>query len=160
MLQSWSVDAGSLQNLETVFGDEMPEGGTELVLPVARMGAARLIPTSGGTLTLAADLDMAFDGQQANAINAGDVSFHPRLGAEYSYGGVVALRAGLARIRHVEGEGLDLTPTVGAGVSFRGISVDYGFGDFAGMVSELGYSHRISLAYRFGGESYRRPGSE
>ncbi|MBO6576360.1 MAG: PorV/PorQ family protein [Rhodothermales bacterium] len=160
MLQSWSVNSDNLQQLETVFGDEMPEGGSELVLPVARFGVAHTAPAASGTLTFAADLDLAFDGQDANAIDVAGVSLHPRLGAEYAYEGVAFLRAGLARIRQVQGEGLDMSPTVGAGFAFRGIAVDYGFGDFAGLTSALGFSHRVSLSYRFSKEAYRRPSAD
>ncbi|MEM9666221.1 MAG: hypothetical protein AAF970_14890 [Bacteroidota bacterium] len=77
--------------------------------------------------------------------NAGDVSFHPRVGAEYSYREVVALRAGISRFTHSERYGLNVTPSVGAGLRLRQISVDYSFGDFAGLTSDLGFSHRVSL---------------
>jgi hypothetical protein len=160
MLQSWSVDSGQLANIETVFGDDLPEGGTELVLPVMRLGAARVSTLASGVLTLAADLDLAFDGQDANAFDVANVSLHPRVGAEYSYQDVVAVRLGLARIRQVRGEGLDLTPTAGAGIAYRGVKVDYGFGDFGGLVSELGFSHRLSLSYTFQKDKYRRPAGE
>lgn len=147
MLQSWTVNEGALTNLVEVFGDDMPEGGTELVLPVVRMGVARMVTAGQGVATFAVDMDMAFDGQQANAWNAGDVSFHPRIGAEYAYRDAVALRAGLSRIQPVEGEGLDVVPTIGAGLHFHRIHVDYGFGDFAGLVADLGRSHRISVNF-------------
>ncbi|MEQ9104277.1 MAG: PorV/PorQ family protein [Rhodothermales bacterium] len=147
MLQSWTVNEGALTNLVEVFGDDMPEGGTELVLPVVRMGAARLFATGSGVATVSADVDVAFDGQQANAWNAGDVSFHPRVGAEYAYRDAVAVRAGLSRIQHIEGDGLDIVPTIGAGLHVRRIRIDYGFGDFAGLVADLGCSHRISVSF-------------
>jgi len=154
MLQSWSVNNEELTDLVEVFGEELPEGGTELVLPVARLGAARSVDFSSSKLIVSMDADVAFDGQQANSFGAGDISLHPRLGAEYSYMDLVAVRVGFSRIQHVEAEGLDLTPTAGAGLRFGGIAVDYSFGDFAGLVSDLGYSHRVSARYSFsGGES-------
>lgn len=153
MLQSWSVNDEELTDLVEVFGDAMPEGGTELVLPVARLGAARSVDFTSSKLIVSLDADLAFDGQQANSFGAGDVSVHPRLGAEYSYMDLVAVRAGFSRIQHVDSEGLDLTPTAGAGLTFGGVAVDYSFGDFAGLVSDLGYSHRISARYTFSGES-------
>lgn len=149
MLQSWSVNDEELTNLVEIFGDQMPEGGTELVLPVARLGAAHSIDFTSSRLIFSMDADVAFDGQQANTFGAGDVSIHPRLGAEYSYMDLVAVRAGLSRIQHVESEGLDLTPTTGAGLRFGGVAVDYSFGDFAGLVSDLGFSHRVSARYAF-----------
>lgn len=148
MLQSWSVNDASLTSLVEVFGDDMPEGGTELVLPVIRLGAARVAPVGQGELRVETDLDVAFDGQQANAFSAGEASFHPRVGAEYAFRDVVSVRAGLSRIQDTDVEGLDLTPTLGAGVHIDRIHLDYGFGDFAGLVSDLGYSHRISLNFR------------
>jgi hypothetical protein len=156
MLQSWSVNDEALSNIRDVFGDELPQGGTELVLPVLRLGSGYEIEYSSGRLLFAADVDVAFDGQQAQAMNIGDASFHPRLGAEYSYGDVVAVRAGISRLQHTRTDGWDVTPSVGAGFRLRYVRVDYGFGDFAGLVSELGYSHRISLRLTIERESLKR----
>lgn len=127
-------------------------GLTELVLPVARLGASTDVPLSDDlALTLATDLDLAFDGQSANVLDAGGVSFRPRLGAEMTYRDVLAFRAGIADVATSDDFGTQLTPSVGAGVRLGRFDVDYGFGDFGGLASELGYAHRVSLAYRFGG---------
>jgi hypothetical protein len=149
MLQSWSVNAGALSNIQDVFGDELPEGGTELVLPVLRLGVARSFPLQFGGLLVGLDSDLAFDNYTSNALSIGSTSIHPRLGAELNYQQMVFLRAGFNRIQQVKGEGLDLTPSVGAGFMLGTASIDYGFGDFAGLVSDLGYSHRISVKYGF-----------
>ncbi len=147
MLQSWSVNQGALSNIEEVFGDALPEGGTELVLPVARFGSGVILPVGlESQLILGLDVDMAFDGQQAFVLNAGDLSFHPRLGTEFLYKGVLAFRAGINRV--LLHEGLSLTPSVGTGLHIKQLSIDYGFGDFAGLSSDLGFSHRISLQLR------------
>ena len=158
MLQSWSVDQESLANIRDVFGDELPAGGTELVLPVLRLGSAYEWANTNGSFLVAFDVDVAFDGQQAQAINAGDASFHPRLGVEYAYRDVVAVRAGVSRFQHTRSDGWDVTPSIGAGFRIRGIHVDYGFGDFAGLVSDLGYSHRISLRLVIAREELKRDG--
>ncbi|QXD15752.1 PorV/PorQ family protein [Rhodocaloribacter litoris] len=147
MLQSWSVNRDALRNIEEVFGDAIPEGGTELVLPVARLGTGVIVPVGlESSFTLGLDVDLAFDGQQAFVLNAGDVSFHPRLGTEFLYKGVLAFRAGVNRVFF--DEGVSLTPSVGTGLHIRQLSIDYGFGDFAGLSSDLGFSHRISLQLR------------
>ena len=143
MLQSWSINQGELTQLED-FGQEIPQGGTFLVLPVLRLGAGYQLPFEQSELILAADLDVAFDGQQAYVINTGDVSFHPRVGVEYSFREVVSLRAGISRVLLSDDLGLDITPNVGAGLNLNQFSIDYGFGDFAGVSSDLGFSHRIS----------------
>ncbi len=143
MLQSWSINQGELAQLED-FGQEIPEGGTFLVLPVLRLGAGYAFPFEQSKLLFAADLDVAFDGQQAFVLNAGDVSFHPRIGAEYSFKDVVLLRAGISRLLVSDALGVDVTPNVGAGLKLNQFTIDYGFGDFAGVSSDLGFSHRIS----------------
>lgn len=160
MLLSWSVNDEALVNIRDVFGDDLPEGGTELVLPVLRLGSAYRFVYTNSALLLAFDLDIAFDGQQTNAINLGKSSYHPRLGAEYSYGDIVSLRGGFSRIQHSSIDGWDLTPSVGAGFRIKQINVDYGFGDFAGLVSDLGFSHRISVRLTIAKERYMREEDE
>lgn len=148
MVQSWSVDAERFEQLE---GEARPVGLTEKVERVVRLGAATetaLSPAVG--LTLAADVDLGFDGRRANVLDAGGVSFQPRAGAEVRFRDVLALRAGVSDVTTNERFGTQLTPAVGAGVRLGGLAVDYGFGDFGGLSSELGFSHRVSLAYRFG----------
>lgn len=156
MLQSWSInqeefselrtdDSGETFSYEEVFNQELPQGGTFRVLPVARLGSGYVLPIGRHRLTVGLDTDVAFDGQRANVLNLGDVSFHPRLGTEFSYRGIVALRAGLGRVLYSDDFGLDVTPSVGAGLSLKQVHINYGFGDFAGLASDLGYSHRISV---------------
>ncbi len=157
MLQSWSVDQGELAGLEA-FGQALPVGGSEIVLPVARLGAAVLaFPlTDDVGLTAGLDLDLAFDGQRSYAFNAGDLSFHPRLGTELSYKGVVAVRAGISDVTDSERFGTQVTPTIGAGLALGRFDVDYGFGDFGGVRQELGYSHRVSLQYTLRNDRFLR----
>ena len=156
MVQSWSVDASKFEQIEE---ESRPVGLTEVVLPVARLGAATTTQLSDDIgLTLAADLDLAFDGQKANVFNAGDVSFQPRVGGEMVYRDLLAFRAGISDVTTNERFGTQLTPTVGAGVRLGALGVDYSFGDFGGLASELGYAHRVSLAYRFGPSGGPVPG--
>ncbi|MEM1269161.1 MAG: PorV/PorQ family protein [Bacteroidota bacterium] len=148
MLVSWSVNEDRLRPLAEVFGDQMPEGGTELYHPVAKLGTGYVLPIANDGLTnlvLGADLDLRFDGRQAFALNSGDVSFHPRLGTELNIRNILALRAGVGQFEFSELDGTTFTPSVGAGLNLRQITLDYGFGDFSGTTSDLGMSHRISL---------------
>lgn len=178
MLQSWSVnpdafevnctnpiddepfeaclnDDGSLiednaVRYQAVFEQRIPQGGTALVLPVARLGSGAVWPVGDGhKITVGLDVDVAVDGQRAFVPNVGDVSFHPRLGAAFRYAGVVELRGGLRRFQVGDPIGVDLTPSVGAGLDLEQVSVDFSFGDFAGLVAEdLGFSYRISAQLR------------
>ena len=170
MLQSWSVntsafsiegtnpDTGKPYTFTEVFDQELPTGDTFLVLPVMRLGSGLIIPVGAqSTIAIGLDLDIAFDGQQADAFNLGEVSFHPRFGTEFSFRSLVALRAGINRISQTDSYGLDIVPSVGAGIRLGLLSVDYGFGDFGGLVSDLGYSHRISVHFTWKRQQFRRP---
>jgi hypothetical protein len=150
MLQTWSVNSEAVAPIGDVFGETLPVGGTEVVLPVLRLGSGYVMPMGEHRMTLGMDLDLAFDGQKANVYNLGEISMHPRFGAEYAFRETVALRAGINRVATAPGGGVDIVPTVGAGINVSRFTVDYGFGDFAGMPSELGYSHRISASVSFG----------
>lgn len=178
MLQSWSVDpnafavdctdedgvtyqacvdpdtgepyATNAERYEALFEQRLPEGGTEVVLPLARFGAGYVLPVGlapESRLTVGLGADVRIKGREAYALDLGGVSVHPRLGAEFEYRGVAALRAGLSQL--LVGEGVtSVAPSVGAGLTLRQLQVDYSFGDFAGATADLGFSHRISLRLR------------
>lgn len=169
MLQSWSInpeaftletinpETGQPYTFEEAFGQELPEGGTYLVLPVLRLGTAYEQPMGMYRLVVAADMDVAFDGQRSYAVNVGEVSLHPRLGAEFWYRDVVALRIGVNRLAYSDRLGLELAPTVGAGIQLSWLTIDYSFGDFAGLASELGFAHRLAVRFVLARENWHRP---
>ena len=147
---------------EAVFAQELPSGGTALVLPVARLGSGAAWPVGDGhRLTVGLDVDVSVDGRRAFVPNVGDVSFHPRLGAAFQYRGVAELRAGVQRLQYGSGIGLDMAPSVGAGLDLAQFSVDFSFGDFAGLAAEdLGFSYRISAQLRLEQPGLRRSGED
>lgn len=170
MLQSWSVNASAFElegenaatgqpyTFEDVFAQELPRGETYLVLPVLRLGSgARLRTGAQGMLSLGLDVDVAFDGQRAAVMNAGELSFHPRAGIEYSFRDIVALRAGINRLTTGSAYGWSVVPSAGAGLRLSSLAIDYGFGDFGGLTSELGYSHRVSVQFSLERGRFRRP---
>jgi hypothetical protein len=171
MWQAWSVNPEKFNQIdrfepdpndprppfEQVFGQQLPTGGTELTLPVARLGAGYVLPiTDAIGATLGFDVDVAFDNQRAFAINTGSLSYHPRIGTELTYRNVVALRAGISNVTTSERYGTQFTPTVGAGLNIQQVSIDYTFGDFAGLQNDLGFSHRISLRLSLEQDRLRR----
>ena len=129
------------------------------MLPVARLGSGAVWPVGDGhTLTVGLDVDVAVDGRRAFVPNIGDVSFRPRLGLAFRYAGVVELRGGVQRLQVGTPIGVDLTPSVGAGLDLEQVSVDFSFGDFAGIVADdLGYSYRISAQLRLEQPGLERP---
>lgn len=157
MVQTWSVDAAQFEQLNE---ESRPVGLTEIVLPVARLGVSTVVPVSDDIgLTLAGDLDLGFDGQKANVVDAAGVSFRPRVGGELAYRNVLALRAGLSELTQNDLYGTQMTPSVGVGFALGPVNLDYGFGDFGGLSSELGYAHRISVGYRLTNSGLSRPTS-
>ena len=154
-----SVYTSNAARYRAVFSQRIPQGGTALVLPVVRLGSGAAWPVGDGhTLTVGLDVDVAVDGQRALAPNIGEVSFHPRLGMAFRYAGVVELRGGIRRVQIGDPIGVDVTPSGGAGVDLEQVSVDFSFGDFAGIVAEdLGYSYRISAQLRLEQPGLERP---
>ncbi|WP_251980067.1 PorV/PorQ family protein [Salinibacter ruber] len=187
MLQSWSVNPSAFEvncinpideqpfdaclgedgtliennaaRYQAVFDQRIPQGGTALVLPVARLGSGAVWAVGDGhRLTVGLDVDVAVDGRRAFVPNIGDVSFRPRLGLAFRYAGVVELRGGVQRLQVGTPIGVDLTPSVGAGLDLEQVSVDFSFGDFAGIVADdLGYSYRISAQLRLEQPGLERP---
>jgi len=73
----------------------------------------------------------------------------------------VAFRAGLNRIEPgSDGSGVSFSPVLGAGLTLQQFSLDYGFGDFAGLASELGQTHRISARLILQQPRFVRPSEE
>ncbi|MFB6274501.1 MAG: hypothetical protein ABEL51_16580 [Salinibacter sp.] len=155
-----SVYTSNAARYRAVFDQRIPQGGTALVLPVVRLGSGAVWPVGDGhTLTASLDVDVAVDGQRAFVPNIGDVSFHPRLGMAFRYAGVVELRGGIRRFQVGDKIGVDVTPSVGAGLNLKQVSIDFSFGDFAGLVAQdLGYSYRISVQLRLEQPGLKRPG--
>ena len=153
---------GNAARYDSLFGQQIPEGQTEIVTPVARLGSGWTVPVSenGSNVTLALGADVRFEGRRAFLLNAGDVSFEPRVGAEFDYRGTVAVRGGINRVQYSDPLGWDLTPSVGAGLNLEQFSINYAFGDFGGASSGLGYSHRISARLRLEQPALRRDGAE
>lgn len=144
MLQTWSINQDEFADYPE-YG--VPKGGTEMVLPVIRLGSGYDLPIGdgGSRFLLGFDLDMAFDGQQKFAISAGSLSLHPRMGAEYQIKQAFALRTGIANFsKNADGD-VEVRPMVGIGLKIRQAAIDYVFGDFSGPTAELGNSHMISV---------------
>lgn len=153
---------GNAGRFEALFDQQIPEGQTELVTPTARLGTGLTVPLSskGTNVTAALGMDVRFDGRRTYVLNAGDVSFEPRVGAEFDYRGIVAVRGGLNRIQHSDALGWNVTPSVGAGLNLKQFSINYAFGDFSGTSAELGYSHRISARLRLEQPALQRESAE
>lgn len=148
MLRFWSVDPDQLDPLSTDYGDEMPEGVNERILPTLRLGVGR--DFTWREFRLLASLDMRVDAEnrRAYSLNAGRFGLSPHVGLEGSYRGVASLRFGLTDLVVPPEGAIQMSPTVGAGLQNGRFRVDYGFTDFSGYASELGVTHRVSIGVR------------
>jgi hypothetical protein len=118
---------------------------TETILPTVKLGVSYpfAVPSIGGKLTLAADLDARFEGRKyATAYWLGDASADLRLGLEYWYRARLALRVGQERSQENS-----LTAGAGLRVPFAGktLSLDYAFLEH----SALDDTHRVSGSFVF-----------
>ena len=122
-------------------------GKNEIITPTIKLGSAFQLNIWKGKIALATDFDFRFEGRQtASFSDLGAMSIDPRIGIEYDYDGIVAVRAGVNDIGNL---------TLGAGIHLRKIDVDYSFAKFD-AADELGNSHRISLRIKIEEEQFKR----
>ena len=149
MQKMWEVDESEFAGFQEVFDDSIPSGQNEYVLPSVKLGVSKNFVFNDFDLITAIDTDLLFENRQAYYINAGKMSIEPHVGAELTYKDIISFRTGVTDfITDPEG-GFSVSPTLGLGLQFLKFNLDYGFASFAGTSSNLGYTHRISLQYRF-----------
>jgi hypothetical protein len=113
-------------------------GLNELISPTAKVGASYMLEFLGGKFTPAFDLDIRFENREtASYFNLGPVSFDTRVGLEYNFKNIVAVRGGYNDVKQF---------TIGAGVKLPKLNIDYTFATFNETESNsLPDTHRISL---------------
>jgi F0F1-type ATP synthase alpha subunit len=67
---------------------------------------------------------------------------------EYEFRNLIALRAGYSDVKQL---------TLGAGVHFPKLNIDYSFARFGGA-DQLDNTHRISIMFTLEAEQFKRPG--
>lgn len=151
LMKFWNVDQNELQELTSFINPEtgkpetLPEGTNEYVKPSLKMGVSRSFDFGDLSLITAFDTDILFEGRDVYYLSVGNISFEPHIGAEIGYKGLVFLRSGITDIHLDDRNNIYLAPTLGTGIKVGSFMIDYGFSSFAGIVSDLGFTHRISL---------------
>ncbi|MCK5572870.1 MAG: PorV/PorQ family protein [Bacteroidetes bacterium] len=136
----------NLQDITTTFL-AWDTGRNELISPTLKMGGAFFLQALGGRFTPVVDVDVRFENRQyASTAHLGPVSFDVRTGLEYLFKDLVALRVGYSDVKQL---------TMGAGLHFPMLSIDYSFAKFDG-VDQLGNTHRISLMLTLESDQYQR----
>ncbi len=145
LLRPWrSLSIGwNAQDVTTTFLAWKKE--TETILPTLKLGASYpfRVPSIGGRLTLAADLDARFEGRKyATTYWLGESSADLRLGVEYWYADRLALRIGQERSQEN-----NLTAGAGFRIPFgkNSLALDYAFLTH----SDLDDTHRVSGSFVF-----------
>lgn len=155
MMKFWTVSAENLRPLAEEFQDEIPQGANERIMPTVKMGLGRIFNIGDISLTAAIDTDFRFEGRKAYYINLGNMSMEPHAGLEIGYKNLVFIRGGVTDLNTDPEGNFYISPTLGAGLQIGTIMLDYGFGSFSGMSSDLGFTHRISLKVGFKDDFFR-----
>ncbi len=122
-------------------------GRDELISPTLKLGTAYFLDLFGGRFAPTCDLDVRFENRQfASVANIGPISIDPHFGVEFDYKQLIALRAGYSDVKQL---------TLGAGIHFRKLDIDYSFARL-GQEDNLGDTHRISLRFVFHDERFAR----
>lgn len=149
MLTPRVVLAATAQDITTTLLS-YTTGTKELVTPTLKLGGAyhffitedgyhRIIPTI--------DADLKFDDRgDAAWVAVGPITADLHLGAEYRFGESFAIRGGYSDMKAL---------TFGAGVKLPKLNVDYAFMSFNNL-DQLGNTHRISFAFTFEQEKWKR----
>jgi hypothetical protein len=144
-MDNWFV-AANLQDVTTTLL-AWTTGTNELISPTLKLGTAYFISLFDGRFAPSVDVDFRFEDRQfASFGHLGPVSFDPHLGLEFDYKNTVALRIGYSDVKQL---------TLGAGLHFRMLDVDYSFAKF-GKEDDLGDTHRISLRLILREEKFAR----
>ncbi|MEW6510439.1 MAG: PorV/PorQ family protein [Bacteroidota bacterium] len=122
-------------------------GTNELISPTMKVGSAYLIDLFGGRLAPAVDFDVRFENRRsASTMHLGGISLDLHAGMEFQFRDIVAFRVGYSDVKQL---------TMGAGVHFPKLNIDYSFAKFDG-INQLGNTHRISVMFTLETDQFRR----
>jgi hypothetical protein len=145
LMKFWDVNTSTLKPLAEAFDDEIPEGQNERTPPSLQIGLGRTRTFGKFDVTTATDVNFRFEGTTAYAASLGSISIEPHWGLEVTWDNKVSIRGGLTDVMKDFNDDWSVSPTLGAGLEFEGVHIDYGFASFSGVTSTLGYTHRISV---------------
>lgn len=134
------------QDITTTFVS-WSTGRNELITPTLKVGSAYFFELFGGRFAPALDIDIRFENRRfASVASLGPVSLDPRVGIEFDYNQLFALRVGYSDLKQI---------TFGAGVHLKKLDIDYSFARF-GTTDDLGNTHRVSVRFILQSDQYAR----
>jgi hypothetical protein len=128
----------NLMDVTTTMVAWSPTGKIDLISPTLKTGVGYQIQFGKFYAMPSLDLDIRFENRQyASNFNIGPISFDQKIGFEFAYNNLVALRMGYTDVQQF---------SIGTGIKLPKLNVDYSFARFNGSADEtLGDSHRISI---------------
>lgn len=150
---AWNYNTEKFEDAYIATGNEIPSNGLEITKPRLLLGIARTFTIKQKFEFLTeVDADFTFDGKRNTLIKSSFTSIDPHLGFEFLYKKMFFIRAGIYNIQKVSNfdgtESFNVQPSVGVGIIFKNIGLDYAFTDI-GNTSVALYSHVIGLKYCF-----------
>jgi hypothetical protein len=122
-------------------------GRNELIAPTMKVGSAYFIDLFGGRFAPAVDIDFRFENRRsASTAHIGGISLDLHGGMEFQFKDLIALRVGYSDVKQI---------TMGAGVHFPKLNIDYSFAKFDG-VNQLDNTHRISVTFTLEADQFKR----
>jgi hypothetical protein len=150
---SFSLDQ-TTKDVFTSTGNTLPSNGLELTLPRVLLGGQFKQPfgSKGNFLAGELDLEITTDGKRNVLISSNPFSINPNFGLEFGYKNLIFVRSGIQNFQFITNKTatkeLTFQPSIGLGILFQGIRLDYAFTDI-GDVSTAMYSHVFSLRFSF-----------
>jgi hypothetical protein len=134
--------------------NEVPINSVEVTNPSITLGLSRNFQSGKIGIHPELNIIMTTDGPRNTLVSGSTLSLDPAFGLELDYQRFVFLRFGLNQFQEVIGfdnnSRLTMRPSLGLGLHFKGIQIDYAFSD-SGASDNL-YSHVISLLIQLKGK--------
>ena len=148
-VNAWSFNTDDFKDVFEQTGNELPENGIELTIPRLIFGGGYAFEL-GEKFTLLAetDLNLTFDGQRNVLISSSAINADLGVGFEVGFQDIIFLRGGVHRFQKVkdfdDSESLNVQPTLGLGVHFKMVTIDYALTNIGSGLSDL-YSNVFSI---------------
>ena len=148
---SYNLTASQQQTFAAT-GNTIPSNSLEVTLPSLILGASRTFIIWKDKLAITPEINLVttFDGKRNEVIGTNAFSMDPRIGLEICYLRMIYLRAGMNNIQQaININGVSqwvVTPSIGVGIKYKGVYLDYALTNFGGGDGAIGsYSNIFSL---------------
>ncbi|MCT4623223.1 MAG: PorV/PorQ family protein [Schleiferiaceae bacterium] len=148
-VNAWTFKTDDFEDVFEQTGNELPENGVELTIPRLIIGGGHFFELGEKfTLLAEADMNFTFDAQRNSLISSSALSGDIGAGIDLGFQDLIFLRGGIHRFQKVKdfdgSESLSVQPTVGLGIHFKMVSIDYALTNIGSGLTDL-YSNVFSI---------------